>query len=193
MFAAKSMIFEVIFGKDWRARKQKSADQNGSKLSSSTSEVGASRKGRSSSTPRLKRSSSHVDASLSPSKRSCSGSPTKANSNAQTNQVYRRLILHDCGKPIYKASSRVSLIAALEGCIRGHKSLRNAGLLYRDISMHNVMMNEAENNPSWPSFLIDLDLAVKEQREGASRARSDWHEGVRGHRVTSMRVAFFYT
>ena len=33
------------------------------------------------------------------------------------------------------------------------------------------MINEDNDNPSWPSFLIDLDLAVREQREGASGAR----------------------
>lgn len=33
------------------------------------------------------------------------------------------------------------------------------------------MTNEDDNNPSWPSFLIDLDLAIKEQRDIASGAR----------------------
>ena len=32
-------------------------------------------------------------------------------------------------------------------------------------------MNEEEHNHSWPSFLIDLDLAIKEQREEPSGAR----------------------
>jgi hypothetical protein len=33
------------------------------------------------------------------------------------------------------------------------------------------MINEDADNPSWPSFLIDLDLAIKESRDGASGAR----------------------
>ena len=33
------------------------------------------------------------------------------------------------------------------------------------------MINEDDGNSSWPSFLIDLDLAVREQREGASGAK----------------------
>jgi hypothetical protein len=33
------------------------------------------------------------------------------------------------------------------------------------------MINEDDDNPSWQSFLIDLDLAVKEQRERVSGAR----------------------
>jgi hypothetical protein len=33
------------------------------------------------------------------------------------------------------------------------------------------MMNEDGDNPSWRAFIIDLDLAIKEQREGSSGAR----------------------
>jgi hypothetical protein len=32
-------------------------------------------------------------------------------------------------------------------------------------------MNEDPTNPSWPTFLIDLDLAIRTQREGPSGAR----------------------
>ncbi|KAK3369428.1 hypothetical protein B0T24DRAFT_632561 [Lasiosphaeria ovina] len=101
--------------------------------------------------------------------RSCSASPTKAGGDALSNRVYRRIILRNYGKPIYKASSRSALLTALEGYIEGHKSLRRkAGLLHRDISINNLIINEDDDNLSWPSFLIDLDLAVKEQREGTS-------------------------
>jgi tRNA A-37 threonylcarbamoyl transferase component Bud32 len=31
-----------------------------------------------------------------------------------------------------------------------------------DISTGNLILNEEEDNPSWPVFLIDLDLAIKE-------------------------------
>lgn len=117
------------------------------------------------------RSSSQIDASLPPSKRSCSASPTKAGNSVLPNRVHRRVILRDYGKPIYKASSRAALLAALEGCIEGHESLRKAGFLHRDISINNFMINEDKGNPSWPSFLIDLDLAIREEREVASGAR----------------------
>ena len=33
------------------------------------------------------------------------------------------------------------------------------------------MMNEDSTNPSWPVYLIDLDLAIRTQREGSSGAR----------------------
>ncbi|KAK7418234.1 hypothetical protein QQZ08_011337 [Neonectria magnoliae] len=134
------------------------------------SEISTLRKGRSSTASR-KRPTSHTDAPLPPSKRSCSASPTKASNNPLPNRVHRRVILRDHGKAIYKASSRLALLAALDGCIEGHESLRKAGFLHRDISINNLMVNEDDNNPSWPSFLIDLDLGTKEARTEASGAK----------------------
>ncbi|KAI0192918.1 serine/threonine-protein kinase Sgk2 [Xylaria flabelliformis] len=61
--------------------------------------------------------------------------------------------------PPNRASSRSALLAALEGCMKGHKSLYEAGFLHRDISINNLMINEETHNKSWSSFLIDLDFA----------------------------------
>ncbi|KAL9948565.1 hypothetical protein ACHAO5_001665 [Verticillium nonalfalfae] len=132
---------------------------------------GPLRKSRSSNAAGKKRSSSQTGAALPPNKRSCSASPTKADKNALPNRIHRRVVLCDYGKPVYTASTRSALLLALEGCIEGHKSLRMAGFLHRDISVNNLMINEDDDNPSWPAFLIDLDLAIKEQRDGASGAR----------------------
>ncbi|KAH7201228.1 hypothetical protein DER44DRAFT_748366 [Fusarium oxysporum] len=126
-----------------------------------------SREGRSTASTSKKRSSSQTGAPLPSSKRSCSVSPTKGISTLP-NRVHRRVILQDYGMPIYKASSRSALLAAFERCIEGHESLQKAGFLHRDISVNNLMINEDDDNSSWPSFLIDLDLAIKEPREAAS-------------------------
>ncbi|CRK23262.1 hypothetical protein BN1723_003017 [Verticillium longisporum] len=123
------------------------------------------RKGRA-STGR-KRPSSPTNSPLPPSKRSCSVSPTKA-SGGLPNRVHRRIIIRDYGKPIYKATSRAALLTALAGCIDGHNGLREAGILHRDISINNLLINEDKDNPSWPSFLIDLDLAIRAERGSAS-------------------------
>ncbi|KAH7303034.1 hypothetical protein B0I35DRAFT_365665 [Stachybotrys elegans] len=134
--------------------------------------AGGSRQGRSNRRAGEKRSSSQTDAPVPHSKRSCSVSPTKVTvGEALANRIHRRVILDDYGKPIYEASSRSALLRALEGCIEGHESLHNAGLLHRDISVNNLLINEHTDNPSWPAFLIDLDLTIEEQREGASGAR----------------------
>ncbi|KAL3587902.1 hypothetical protein FPOAC2_13801 [Fusarium poae] len=131
---------------------------------------GTSREGRGSASASRKRSSSQAGAPLPSSKRSCSVSSTRAASSLP-NRVHRRVILRDYGMPIYKASSRSALLAAFERCIEGHESLHKAGFLHRDISVNNLMINEDGDNPSWSSFLIDLDLAIKESREVASGAK----------------------
>ena len=64
-----------------------------------------------------KRLSSSLNAPLPSSKRTCSSSPHKQ----ELNQVHHHVILRDYGKGIYKASSRVAMLAALEGNIIGLK------------------------------------------------------------------------
>ncbi|UKZ47459.1 hypothetical protein TrVGV298_001677 [Trichoderma virens] len=78
------------------------------------------------------------------------------------NRVHRRVIVRDYGKAIYMASTTPILLKALEDCIQGHEFLHKAGILHRNISVNNLTVNEDSNNPSWPSFLIDCDLAIKE-------------------------------
>ena len=136
---------------------------------------GASRKDRSSTTASRKRSSSQTSAPLPPTKRFCSTSPTKAGTYALPNRVHRRVCIQEYGRHIYEASSRSALLAAFERCIEGHESLHKIDSLHRDISINNLMINEDVDNPSWPAFLIDLDLGIKESREAASGA-----EGITG-------------
>jgi len=138
-----------------------------SRLSPSTSTAGPSRASRSRSITGRKRSSDQTGAPLPPSKRHHSASPTKAASAVLPNRVHRRIILSDYGIPIYEASSRQVLLAALADCIEGHESLRQkAGLLHRDISIGNLMVSKDNRG-----FLIDLDLAIKAERVGVSGAK----------------------
>ncbi|KAI1181733.1 hypothetical protein F5B17DRAFT_243669 [Nemania serpens] len=129
---------------------------------------------RNSSTGSKRSSSQTGGALLPPGKRSRSGSasPTKHNNEPLPNRIHRRIVLCDYGEPIYKASSRAALLGALEGCIRGHESLYNkAGLLHRDISINNLMVNEGNKESHLSSFLIDLDLAIEVDRIEASGAK----------------------
>ncbi|KAL2786388.1 hypothetical protein BJX66DRAFT_32626 [Aspergillus keveii] len=122
---------------------------------------------------RRKRSANHItsDASLLPRKRSCSNSRSKAGCSTITqNRVHRRVIVRDYGKPLHKATSLSTMLAALEGCLEGYKSLyTKTGLLQGDISIGNLLMTE-ENESPWSSFLIDLDLAIREKRDQPSGA-----------------------
>jgi hypothetical protein len=80
------------------------------------------------------------------------------------------VIVQDYGKPLHKATSLSAMLAALEGCLEGYRSLyTKTGLLQGDLSIGNLLMNE-ENGSPWPSFLIDLDLAIREKRDQPSGA-----------------------
>ncbi|KAG6042254.1 hypothetical protein E4U39_006138 [Claviceps sp. Clav50 group G5] len=118
-----------------------------------------------------KRPLDQAGCTLPPRKRTCAKSISTSMTAAEPpNRVHRRVIVRDYGKPIYTASSRKALLACLEGCIKGHKSLYDKGILHRDISINNLMINEDPGNPSWKCFLIDLDLAINTGREKPSGA-----------------------
>ncbi|EDN09429.1 predicted protein [Histoplasma mississippiense (nom. inval.)] len=122
-----------------------------------------------------KRSSDCMDTAFPPppSKRTQSSSSSKsAGGSTRRNRVHRRIVIQDCGKPIYESSLKSTLLTGLAGCIEGYMSLHDeAGLIQCDVSPRNLMVNEDKDNPSWPAFLIDLDLAIKTQRDGSSGAR----------------------
>ncbi|KMW66850.1 hypothetical protein BDDG_11749 [Blastomyces dermatitidis ATCC 18188] len=131
----------------------------------------ASNRGRASQSSGIgrKRSSDCVDTVFPPppSKRTQSTSPMKRPAGSPLNRVHRRVIVQDYGKPIYESSSRVALLVGMEGCIVGYESLySSARLIQSDISPRNLLINENEDNPSWRSFLIDLDLAIRTKRDG---------------------------
>ncbi|KAF2189865.1 hypothetical protein K469DRAFT_701152 [Zopfia rhizophila CBS 207.26] len=128
-------------------------------------------RGRSTSTSRTitrKRSSSCVQTSMPPPKRSCSNSPVKHDVHQRRNRVHRRLIMRDFRKSIYEASSLQAVLTGLLKGVKGHESLLNAKILYCDISIGNIILNNAEDD----GFLIDLNLAIKIDRENASGALS---------------------
>ncbi|KAL7892764.1 hypothetical protein HDV63DRAFT_233201 [Trichoderma sp. SZMC 28014] len=103
-----------------------------------------------------------------PAKRPRSGSANPSDaSRPLTNRVHRRVVLQDYGRPLYTASSPAALIAALESCVRGHESLRQHGFLHRDISINNLVIDE-DGPPGRKGFLIDLDLAIREQQTKGS-------------------------
>ncbi|KAF2174352.1 hypothetical protein K469DRAFT_614801, partial [Zopfia rhizophila CBS 207.26] len=129
---------------------------------------GRSRSTSTSRTITRKRSSSCVQTSMPPPKRSCSNSPVKQGAHQRRNRVHRRLIMRDIGKSIYEASSLRAVLTGLLGGIKGHESLLDAKILHRDISIGNIMLKMGEDD----GFLIDLDLAIRLDRQRASGAPS---------------------
>ncbi|KAF2174644.1 hypothetical protein K469DRAFT_648111 [Zopfia rhizophila CBS 207.26] len=139
-----------------------------SPTTSSGSRPGRDRSRSTSRTITRKRSSSCVQTSMPPPKRSCSDSPVKQGAQERRNRVHRRLIMRDIGKNVYEASSLQAVLRGLLGGIKGHESLLDAKILHRDISIGNIMLKMGEDD----GFLIDLDLAIKLDRQKASGAPS---------------------
>lgn len=83
---------------------------------------------------------------------------------------------------MYMASSRASLLAALEGCIIGYESLyKRVGMLQCDISLDNLIVNDDADNPSWHAFFDRLGPCYQERsRETVRGTREDQHASVHG-------------
>jgi hypothetical protein len=100
--------------------------------STSGTSIGSLQRSKSRSTAR-KRSSSSLNALLPSSKRTCSSSPYKqGRSQTKLNRVRRRVVLRDYGKGIYKVSSRVAMLTALEGHITGKNCKQRMAILRTD-------------------------------------------------------------
>lgn len=85
-------------------------------------------RGRSKSTAQMRLSSS-LNAPLPPNKCSCSTSPHADKGRSELpNRIHRCVILCDYGKCIYKASSQVAMLVALEGNITGMRHSRDSSI-----------------------------------------------------------------
>ncbi|KAL6698251.1 hypothetical protein J3F84DRAFT_265061 [Trichoderma pleuroticola] len=122
--------------------------------------------------PGKKRSLSQIDAVDRPSKRKRSESPVKSKDVTIQNRVHQRVLMRECGKAICLAESPAILLESIAQCVGDHKALYEAGILHRDISINNLIINVDRSNPALLGFLIDLDLATKIPRETASGAAS---------------------
>jgi hypothetical protein len=127
-----------------------------------------------------KRSSSCAGTSLPPSKRNCSSSLTK---HVITNRVYRRVIVSDYGKSIYKARSLERLLAALEGRTEGYESLHTrAGLLQRDISPDDLILSKDAKRPHLAFVLNRPRPCSHRGARGVFRsAWEEWYASVHGY------------
>lgn len=79
------------------------------------------------------------------------------------NRIHTRILMHK-GRALYKFTSSRELLLGLHDAIEGHRSLyQTAGILHRDISIHNIMLASPDNPRADGrcGFLIDLDMAIE--------------------------------
>ncbi|KAL7923472.1 hypothetical protein ACQKWADRAFT_320126 [Trichoderma austrokoningii] len=118
-----------------------------------------------------KRASSQVGVAESLNKRRRSDSQSDGKKDVSIeNRVRQRVIIRNYGIPIYNAESPSVLLEGMAQCLGGHKSLYDADILHRDISVNNLLINADRSDPSQLGLLIDLDLAIKISREKSSGA-----------------------
>ncbi|KKA30700.1 hypothetical protein TD95_005428, partial [Thielaviopsis punctulata] len=127
------------------------------------------------STTSKKRTASEVGATESSSKRLARNAKAiKSNKKPHSspllpmNRVHKRAVFRDVGSPIYKEESLSILLESFAQCIKAHKSLLDAGILHRDISIGNLLINQDRSDPSRLGLLIDLDHAVDINRTSPS-------------------------
>ncbi|KZT22806.1 hypothetical protein NEOLEDRAFT_1031523, partial [Neolentinus lepideus HHB14362 ss-1] len=78
-------------------------------------------------------------------------------------RLHRRLVLEPFGVPIEWFRTKKELIRGFMDVIRAHKDLLDkAGVIHRDISIHNIMLIEAieDGDQHRKGLLIDLDYAT---------------------------------
>ena len=120
---------------------------------------------------RRKRSSSCTDTQLPTSKRSCSTSPTKTRSNQYQLGCIDMSSFVIMERPSIKQAPEPLCLPCWRAASKDTSPYTRRPVLQRDIVINNLMMNEDDDDPSWPSYLIDLDLAIKEQRESLRERR----------------------
>ncbi|KAF8534196.1 hypothetical protein BDD12DRAFT_896759 [Trichophaea hybrida] len=85
-------------------------------------------------------------------------------------RIHTRVVLSR-GLQITKFTSALQLVEVMRDGIRGHYSLLTVGrILHRDISTNNIMITTEHRPDDYKGFLIDLDLAVPINNEGACGA-----------------------
>ncbi|KAF6760703.1 hypothetical protein DFP72DRAFT_1003338, partial [Ephemerocybe angulata] len=74
-------------------------------------------------------------------------------------RIKSRTVMRSYGKSIQYFTSRYQAISALRDALAGHRSLRAAGILHRDVSLQNILLGLPDAPPGVRGILIDLDMA----------------------------------
>nr|DAB41628.1 TPA_exp: serine/threonine-protein kinase 2 [Thielaviopsis paradoxa] len=97
---------------------------------------------------------------------------------APQDRVHWRLVFGDMGTPLEDERDVPTLLEALAQCIGAHKSLLMVGgILHRDISPGNLLVNRDKSDPQRLGLLIDLDHAALVDDDEGYRSASPVRAG----------------
>lgn len=86
-----------------------------------------------------------------------------------SNRILSRVIVTTVGHDITTFQNKRELLASFIDSIKGHRALVSRGILHRDISINNILIDRTPSS-SQKGILIDLDYAIKMSRLESSGA-----------------------
>ncbi|KAH0537305.1 hypothetical protein FGG08_005895 [Glutinoglossum americanum] len=96
--------------------------------------------------------------------------PRDADNESFDNRIFCCLVTSPPGRAIHEFEPVLEFLEVCRDVTKGHRSLYQDGILYRDVSKNNIIIMDAEKEENPSEMLIDLDLA-KELDSGPSGAR----------------------
>ncbi|KAJ3559565.1 hypothetical protein NM688_g266 [Phlebia brevispora] len=76
-----------------------------------------------------------------------------------TKRVHHRIVLKEVGEPLTEYRSSLEMIIIVYDALRGHnEAYEKAGILHRDISVNNILINIDPPKDQRTGFLVDWDL-----------------------------------
>lgn len=86
------------------------------------------------------------------------------------NRIFSCMVISPAGRMIKEFQSVKELLTALRDAIKGHRSLfEKARILHRDISENNIIITDPESANGFTGMLIDLDLAIEDNKRTGGR------------------------
>ncbi|KAJ3490006.1 hypothetical protein NLJ89_g11477 [Agrocybe chaxingu] len=106
------------------------------------------------------------------------GMNDKALPSGMVDRLFRRIVLKAYGNQIEDFANPKQFLYAFRDAVAGHKSMWDMNIIHRDISVNNILIGEEGAEEGWRGVVIDMDMAVRWQREH-TMAAVDFRTGTR--------------
>ncbi|KAH9482167.1 hypothetical protein JR316_0004262 [Psilocybe cubensis] len=100
-------------------------------------------------------------------------------------RIFCRIVLEAYGRSIKYFQTKLELLHAFYDSVAGHKNIWQKGILHRDISLENILLGKPNAEPGNRGVLIDLDMAIKVDRE-TNLSGSQFRTGTRAFQSVAV-------
>ncbi|EPQ59427.1 hypothetical protein GLOTRDRAFT_33355, partial [Gloeophyllum trabeum ATCC 11539] len=108
----------------------------------------------------------------------------KNKDNISIDRIFCCIVLRRYGKSIEYFETKLQFLEAFRDAVAGHRNLFKIGILHRDISLHNILLGNP-NDEGNRGILVDLDMAIFLDRT-ASNALADMRTGTRAFQAINI-------